>query len=490
MQQGNYPIGDRVLAPTDTVTGVVTGTTADIPLSALGAYISTLLSTVGITGGTIANVTITNSPISGSFGSFTTISGAGTGLTGTAAGLNIGGTAASAINVTGGAANQILVQTGVGVTGIITAPITAGTVLGWNGTTFAWVFAPAATSANNLAGGAIDKIPFQTGVGATSFIDAPTTAATVLTWSGTAFTWAAAAGGGAGRLLASTTYSCLTQTVTFSPTASTVAFATKTPLTNAPIVFSTTGTLPSGIATGTPYFLLAGGQFSLTVGGSPVTWTGAGTGTHTVTNAPYDKTVRNASLIRVTLVGGGGAGGGAGNSTLVGGGGGAGGTSNQLIATSTFTGLQAITIGAGGVGAAGLVGGNGGTSSVGGTLSVATGGSGGQPASLVPIVTGGMGGTGFIGFGAFSICINSHAANGSPGFLIGTTYLGGIGGLGFLGGQAGALINTTTTPSAGAAPQGDFTGGGGGGAIGAGNATANVAGGIGTNGVCIIDEYS
>lgn len=34
-QQGNYPIGSRTLATTDTATGVVTGSTADIPMSAV-----------------------------------------------------------------------------------------------------------------------------------------------------------------------------------------------------------------------------------------------------------------------------------------------------------------------------------------------------------------------------------------------------------------------------------------------------------------------
>jgi hypothetical protein len=38
-QQGSYPIGARVLAAIDTLTGVVTGKTADVPLSALFAYV-------------------------------------------------------------------------------------------------------------------------------------------------------------------------------------------------------------------------------------------------------------------------------------------------------------------------------------------------------------------------------------------------------------------------------------------------------------------
>jgi hypothetical protein len=88
-------------------------------------------------------------PSTGVFGS-TSFSGAGTGLTGTATSLSIGGNAATATSAT------------------------------------------SATTATNLAGGVANQIPYQTGVGATSFVVAPTTASTALTWSGSAFTWATA----------------------------------------------------------------------------------------------------------------------------------------------------------------------------------------------------------------------------------------------------------------------------------------------------------
>lgn len=39
-QQGQYPIGTRALSDTDTVTGVVTGATADIPLSLLRQFVT------------------------------------------------------------------------------------------------------------------------------------------------------------------------------------------------------------------------------------------------------------------------------------------------------------------------------------------------------------------------------------------------------------------------------------------------------------------
>ena len=63
--------------------------------------------------------------------------------------------------------------------------------------------ASTSTAATNVAGGAANKIPYQTGASTTLFIDAPTTASTSLTWSGSAFTWASSStatnlsGGGA-----------------------------------------------------------------------------------------------------------------------------------------------------------------------------------------------------------------------------------------------------------------------------------------------------
>jgi hypothetical protein len=71
----------------------------------------------------------------------TVFSGAGTGLTGTASSLSIGGnaaTATTATNVAGGSANQIHYQTGAGATSFITAPTTPSTSLTWNGSAFVW----------------------------------------------------------------------------------------------------------------------------------------------------------------------------------------------------------------------------------------------------------------------------------------------------------------------------------------------------------------
>ena len=78
-------------------------------------------------------------------------------------------TAGASTNVIGGAANRVVYQTGTSTTGFINAPTTLGTVLGWTGSAFDWVSAPAATTTANVAGGAQYQIPFQSGVSTTVF---------------------------------------------------------------------------------------------------------------------------------------------------------------------------------------------------------------------------------------------------------------------------------------------------------------------------------
>ena len=53
-----------------------------------------------------------------------------------------------------------------------------------------------ATRATNVAGGAANKLVYNTGANTTNFVDAPTTGDTFLKWSGSAFTWASVASGG------------------------------------------------------------------------------------------------------------------------------------------------------------------------------------------------------------------------------------------------------------------------------------------------------
>ena len=99
--------------------------------------------TTGNTGATTSSTKFSFVPNTGVL-TATSFAGAGTGLTGTASSLSIGGNAATATsattatNVANGTANQIVYQTGSGATSFVTAPTTASTYLSWNGTAFAW----------------------------------------------------------------------------------------------------------------------------------------------------------------------------------------------------------------------------------------------------------------------------------------------------------------------------------------------------------------
>ena len=83
----------------------------------------------------------------------------------------------------------------------------------------------------------------------------------------------------------------------------------------ASVVFSTTGTLPTGLTAGTTYYVVAAGltanSFSVSAspGGAAVNTTGAGTGTHTATAQPLGTT----ELFFGLALPGGSTGGGAGD---------------------------------------------------------------------------------------------------------------------------------------------------------------------------------
>jgi len=70
-----------------------------------------------------------------------------------------------------------------------------GDLLQYDGGQSRWENVPASTlavgTATNLAGGAANRIPYQTASSTTSFITAPTVANTYLEWSGSAFQWSA-----------------------------------------------------------------------------------------------------------------------------------------------------------------------------------------------------------------------------------------------------------------------------------------------------------
>jgi hypothetical protein len=104
----------------------------------------------------------------------------------------------TATNLAGGTAGALPYQTGAGATtflalGTATHILTAGASAPQytDPSTITVGTATLANAATNVAGGAANQIVFQTGAGATSFITAPTVANTFLEWSGSAFQWAA-----------------------------------------------------------------------------------------------------------------------------------------------------------------------------------------------------------------------------------------------------------------------------------------------------------
>jgi hypothetical protein len=54
--------------------------------------------------------------------------------------------------------------------------------------------ATTATTSTNLAGGAANRIAYQTGSGTTDFVAAPTTAGTVVSWNGSSIVWSTPSG--------------------------------------------------------------------------------------------------------------------------------------------------------------------------------------------------------------------------------------------------------------------------------------------------------
>lgn len=345
-----------------------------------------------------------------------------------------------------------------------------------------------------LAAGTAHQIPVQTGVGTTGFIAAPTTSGTGLQWNGTNFIWVAASGGGTGRLLSRTYYTCLADTVTFSGSTVTRVGNTFGPTFGAPLVFSTTGSLPSPLVAGTIYYSAGSTNISATPGGAAITFSGAGTGTHSVANAPYVKSVNNPSFIRVIMVGGGGAGGGCPAATIcAAGGGSAGAVIQYTFPAAALSASEAITVGLGGVGVSGAAGGQGASSIFGTpTKTSAFGGNSGPLATSALINIGGAPQSGSIraqDASALSIMnLGTGAAGGGPGMTIGTYCLGGRGGSSDFGPSIGAysVQNGTAADGNGGAI---YCGAGGNGSTGA-IAGAATKGGNGSPGLVIIEEYS
>jgi hypothetical protein len=219
----------------------------------------------------------------------------GTNFSGTAASLTAGNatlattatSAGKATNVAGGVASQIPYQTAADTTSFITAPTNSNTFLQWNGSAFIWSTVASATTATNIAGGALRQIVVQTGAGATGFVPAPTSNATYLQYTTAGgLAWAAVSGATGGTVTSvggTGTVSGLTLTGTVTSSGNLTLGGTLT-LASPPAIGSTTAN------TGAFTILTVNSGLTSAVTLSP-------TGSGTVTIAPTTAgTINNMSI--------------------------------------------------------------------------------------------------------------------------------------------------------------------------------------------------
>jgi hypothetical protein len=177
------------------------------------------------------------------------IANGGTGLTTFTAGdlpYYASGTALSKLGI--GASTYMLTSNGSAPVWTDPSSVTVGNATNAVSATSA----TSATTATNLAGGAANQIPYQTGSGATAFAVAPTLASTYLKWDGSAFTWDT---GGIGTV------------------------------TSVGVSGGTTGLTTSGSPVTGSGTITLGGTLAVANGGTGVT-TSTGTGSVVLSNAP------------------------------------------------------------------------------------------------------------------------------------------------------------------------------------------------------------
>ena len=209
-------------------------------------------------------------------------------------------------------------------------------------------------------------------------------------------------------------------------------------------------------------------------------------------DGPYQPSPGLVSLV-VECIGGGGAGGfvtsAVANQFIAGGGGGSGGYSRKTLAAALVAGGVVVTVGGGGgLGGTGGTGGEGAPTSFGAFCVANPGMGGGANDATNYFGISGLGATPGIGDIAWP------GASGQPGELIenivGTQYSsaqGGIGGHGMAGGTRVEDVGVGGASTGLGAYNG--TGAGGSGACVNQKIDANVAGGPGGSGICIVTEY-
>jgi hypothetical protein len=275
--------------------------------------------TTGNTGATTSSTKLSFVPNTGVL-SATSFTGAGTGLTGTASSLSIGGNAATATsatsattatNIASGANLQIPYNTASSTTSFIAAPTVATTYLQYNGTGFVWS-SVTATTATNLAGGTLGSIPYQSALNTTLFLAGNTTTTPqFLTSTGAAGLATAptlTSSTGSGNVVLATSPTLVTPNLG-TPSAIVLTNASGTASVNingtvgattantgAFTTVSATGVITSTLATGTAPFTVASttAVANLSIGGNAATATSSTTATNATNTAITDDTSTNA----------------------------------------------------------------------------------------------------------------------------------------------------------------------------------------------------
>jgi hypothetical protein len=175
---GNLAFGELAINIADGKMYYKNSTTGAVALIASSASAVATVSSVNASGGS-TGLTFTGGPITTSgtltmAGTLNTSNG-GTGATsitgivkGNGAGAMTAAVAGTDYAVATPANDYILAGNSAGGFTNVPAPVN-GLVLGYNGTTYVWVAAPAASTAANIAGGIAGQVVYQAGTGSTAF---------------------------------------------------------------------------------------------------------------------------------------------------------------------------------------------------------------------------------------------------------------------------------------------------------------------------------